>query len=122
VLEVRYESQPSTLMPKVSWSGSATLAPADATLLEVRRGPDAPPWRAVGLAAWKAYWGSRPTGLLGVRVDFAAEPVLDPMRVPRLQIEPATASPLGADPALLHAPPAVALEQLPLLIQRLAAE
>jgi hypothetical protein len=122
VLQVRYESQPGTLMPKVSWSGSATVTPADATLLEVWRGPDALPWRAVGLAAWKAYWGQRPTGVLGARIDFAAEPVLDLALVPRLRTDAGSSTDPGADSALIHAPPPVVLEQLPLMIKRLALE
>jgi hypothetical protein len=107
------------LMPKVSWSGSSTLCPADATMLEVSHGPDAAPWRASDVAAWQKYWGTHATGLIGARLSFAGTPpfnlsdIRSPQRTGQLS--------LGADIAELCYPLPVALEQLPLLIERLDA-
>jgi serine/threonine-protein kinase len=115
VLAVRYAAQPAMLMPKVSWSGSGTVCPADATLLEVTRGPDATPWRASDVAAWQKYWGTHSTGILGARIPFATGSPSNPTVVPA----PTGFSKLGADSSRLSYPPAVALDQLPLLIERL---
>jgi serine/threonine-protein kinase len=119
LLAVQYAVQPTMLMPKVSWSGSNTLCPADATMLQVKHGSDALPWRASDVAAWHKYWGSHTTGLIGARLDFAGAPPfnLPDIRSPRRTDQLA----LGADMTQLCYPLPVALEQLPLLIERLGA-
>jgi hypothetical protein len=117
ILAVAYASQPGMLMPKVSWSGSGTVCPADATLLDVSRGPDASPWRATDIAAWNAYWGTHATGLIGVRMAFANRAVSNPAELPRPRLESDFAA--GIEPGELCFPSPVALEQLPLLVERL---
>jgi serine/threonine-protein kinase len=117
VLAVSYAAQPAMLMPKVSWSGSGTVCPADATLLEVTRGPDASPWRATDVSAWQKYWGTHATGLLGARLPFAAVSPATPNDVPTTTVT--GLAKLGADCSRLWYPPPVALDQLPLLIERL---
>jgi hypothetical protein len=117
VLAVRYAVQPAMLMPKVSWSGAATVCPADATLLEVTRGPVASPWRATDVAAWQKYWGSHSSGVLGARLPFATAPINVPDEVPSPTVTGLTK--LGADISQLCYPPSVALDQLPLMIERL---
>jgi hypothetical protein len=115
ILSVAYAAQPVTLMPKVSWSGSSTICPADATTLAVDRGPEASPWRAADVAAWNAYWGAHPTGLIGAPLDFASAP--DDIASTASLSANSTAG--GADQTQLALPPRVALEQLPLLMKRL---
>jgi serine/threonine protein kinase len=117
VLSVHYATKPTTLMPRVLWSGSSSICPADATVLEVSHGADASPWRASDVAAWQKYWGTRGTGLLGARLDFAASvpSSLSDIPVPRLRNQAAP----GANVAEMCYPLPIALEQLPLLLQRL---
>ncbi len=114
IVEIRYAAQPGTLMPKVSWSGSDSVCPADATTVQVRRGPSAAPWRAADIAAWNAYWGSHATGLTGARIDFASGSDSSSTR-PSAPI----ASGAGANPETLLFPPDVAIEQLPVMLERL---
>ncbi len=115
ILAVQYAAQPVMLIPKVSWSGLSTICPADATTLQVDRGPDASPWRAADVAAWNAYWGSHPTGLVGAPLDFggASHDLSLPAGLPT------HSAAVGADHTQLALPPRVALEQLPLLMKRL---
>lgn len=120
VLAVSYAAQPAMLMPKVSWSGSGTVCPAEATLLEVTRGPDSSPWRAADIAAWQKYWGTHSTGLLGARLPFAAAPPAVPGDVPTPTVT--GLSKVGADCSQLWYPPPVTLEQLPVLIERLRSK
>jgi serine/threonine protein kinase len=120
MLAVEYAVQPSTLMPKVSWSGSSSVCPADATVLEVRRGSDASVWRASDVAAWQKYWGTHVTGLVGARLDFAGSPPGVPSDIPAPRLTNQTT--IGADTAQLCHPLPVTIEQLPVLLQRLGAQ
>jgi hypothetical protein len=118
ILTVRYAAPHGLLMPKVTWSGAETVCPADATMLEVTRGADATPWRAPDVAAWKAYWGAHDSGVLGVRAGFAGTAPAVPTDVPRVIAE--NRSPPGCDSEALSYPLPITLEQLPLLLERLA--
>jgi hypothetical protein len=120
LLAVEYAVQPSTLMPKVSWSGSSSVCPADATVLEVRRTSDASVWRASDVAAWQKYWGTHATGLVGARLDFAGSPAGVPSDIPAPRLTNQTT--LGADTAQLCHPLPVTIEQLPVLLQRLSTQ
>ncbi len=116
IFTVRYAAQPAMLMPKVSWSGSGTVCPADATVLNVIRGPDATPWRATGIAAWEKYWGSHPTGLLGVRLAFASATPRFLNDIPKL--ESSRLAGVGAVCSQNWYPLPVTMEQLPVLLGR----
>jgi hypothetical protein len=120
ILAVRYAAPTATLMPKVSWSGSGSICPADATVLELTRSPDTAPVRLTDIAAWKAYWGPRQTGLVGLRLECPDTVLSNPTQVPRLRADGQTAA--GAELSQLRYPPAVTLEQLPILLMRLTAE
>jgi hypothetical protein len=117
ILSVQYAMQPPTLMPKVSWSGSNTICPADATVLEVQRSSDASVWRASDVAAWQKYWGTHTTGMIGARIDFPGSPPGVPSDIPAPRL--ADQSTVGADTEQIWYPPPITLDQLPLLLQRL---
>jgi serine/threonine protein kinase len=117
LLAVEYAVQPSTLMPKVVWSGSSSVCPADATVLEVRRTSDSSVWRASDVAAWQKYWGTHVTGLVGARLDFAGSPPGVPSDIPAPRLTNQTT--IGADTGQLCHPLPVTIEQLPVLLQRL---
>jgi len=120
VLAIRFAAQPPMLMPKVSWSGSDTICPADATIVEVSRGREATPWRASDITAWNAYWGTHATGLLGARLNFANSQVNSPTNIPVAKSMVAASH--GADPLQMCYPSPVTIEQLPLLTERLRQE
>ena len=67
------------------------------------------------MVAWQAYWGNRPTGLLGAPLEFAG--TVSANQLPRLGS--GGRNTIGADPELLRYPQSITFEQLPLLIQRL---
>jgi hypothetical protein len=117
LLTVHYTARPSMLMPKVSWSGSSTLCPGDATVLEVRHSRESAPWRTPDVAAWQKYWGTHATGLIGGRLEFAGSPPFDisEIRSPRQSDQLS----IGANLSELCYPLPIVLDQLPLLLERL---
>jgi hypothetical protein len=118
ILEVRYAAQPALPMPHMMWSGSHTVCPADALILHVARGTESPPWSLGGVSAWKSYWGVHDTGLLGVRMSFAATL---PRLAGDLDIRPPAGANVGADRAELPAPSPVTIDKLDLLMERLTS-
>jgi hypothetical protein len=117
LLSVRYQGQPSMLMPKVLWAGAKTLCPANATMIEVRRGPEQVPWYAGDFTAWRKYWGTHSTGLLGAPIPCASTIPDNPLQ--GLKPPGTEHTNLGAEPQRLFVPVNLDQEQLELLMERL---